>query len=157
MLSSSSSRYGDVADTYVDFFKSFDQKHQKQRLEAEVRTLKRTLQTLRAKEQRLIKRLEDQTSKPGKRRRVSEDDDDDSVLFEAQKMMELFKLCHSVTGLKHQAGSGKLVFKFHPISSGKLFGPYQVWAQASINLRALLDLANSIVNPIRDHFKIACS
>ena len=124
MLSSSSRTSGDVADTYADFFKTVDQKHLKQRLEAEVRTLRRTLQGLRAREQRLVERLEDETSRPEKRRKESEDGD--SALFEAQQMMELYKLCHSVTGLKHQAGTGKLVFKFHPISAGKVFGPYQV-------------------------------
>ena len=141
MLSSSSSTHGDIADTYIDFFKSVDQKHQKQRLEAEVRTLRRTLQTLRSKEQRLIQRLEDVTSRPGKRSRVSDedDDDDDADMFEGQQMMELFKLCHSVSGLKHQPGTGKLVFKFHPVSGGKLYGPYQVLARTLLKPLALID------------------
>ena len=40
--------------------------------------------------------------------------------------LDLYKFCHSISGVKHDATSGKLVLKFHPMFEGEMHGPYQV-------------------------------
>ena len=45
---------------------------------------------------------------------------------DVRRKMELYKLCHGMSAVKQESGSGKLTLKFHPISEGKIFGPYQV-------------------------------
>ena len=50
-------------------------------------------------------------------------------LLESIKLVQkfdLYKFCHSISGVKHAVPSGKLVLKFHPMFEGEMHGPDQV-------------------------------
>jgi hypothetical protein len=123
MLSSFAKHGGDVGDNLMNFFKEVDQKCQKRRFEEEIRSLHKILKSVKLKEDILVEKLSGKCSTtPEKRQKLS----DDSDSAECRAKMELYKICHGVTGLKHEPGTGKLIFVFHPVSYGKIFGPYQV-------------------------------
>ena len=125
MLTSSSKPWGDVGDNLTNFFKELEQKREKQRLEAQVRVLKQSLKDLKLKEQRLVEQLNDEKSLPEKRTKISENHELAEAVDFRQKM-DLYKICFGVTGIKHEPVTGKLVVRFHPVSNGQTFGPFQV-------------------------------
>ena len=138
-MSSSSKPWGDIGDNLSTFFSELDNQDRKTKLENEVRELRATLRSLKATTEKLTKKLnekdddDDDDASPTveKRPKVSDNSDvvvvtDKSEVADIRQKMELYKLCQGMSAVKLESGSGKLTLKFHPISEGKIFGPYQV-------------------------------